>query len=71
MDGFRAPIIFGYVLSEGDLPYSKAFMKFGYPEPSKKVFLLLKLLFVREVFHPVHKGPPYEILAFLMNFIFI
>ena len=36
--GVRVPNLFGYDLLQNDLPYSKGFLKFGYPEPSKKVF---------------------------------
>ena len=34
----RVPILFGNDLPRSDLPYTKGFMKFGCPEPSKKVF---------------------------------
>ena len=36
--GVRVPIFFGNDLARNDLPYSKGFMKFGCPEPSKKMF---------------------------------
>ena len=34
----RVPILFGNYLPRSYLPYTKGFMKFGCPEPSKKVF---------------------------------
>ena len=34
----RVPILFGNDLPRGDLPYTKGFMKFGCPQPSKTVF---------------------------------
>jgi len=34
----RVPILFGNYFPRSDLPYTKGFMKFGCPEPSKKVF---------------------------------
>ena len=36
LGGVRVPIFFGNDLARNDLPYSKGFMKFGCPEPSKK-----------------------------------
>ena len=53
----RVPILFRNNLRRSDLPYSKGFMKFGCPEPSKNVWLL-KLLFVKEPFDPIRKCPP-------------
>ena len=32
----RVPILFGKDLPRSDLPYTKEFIKFGCPEPSKK-----------------------------------
>ena len=34
----RVPILFGNYLPRSYLPYTKGFMKFGCPEPSKKMF---------------------------------
>ena len=42
----RVPILFGNDLPRSDLPYTKGFMKFGCPEPSKK-FLTFET-FVRQ-----------------------
>ena len=58
LGGVRVPILFGNDLPRSDLPYTKGFMKFGCPEPSKKVFDFLKLLFVKVAFDPIRKGPP-------------
>ena len=38
LGGVRVPILFGNDLPRNDLSYSKGFMKFGCPEPSKKMF---------------------------------
>ena len=38
LGGVRAPILFENDLSLSDLSYSKGFMNFGCPEPSKKTF---------------------------------
>ena len=34
----RVPILFGNYFPRSDLPYTKGFMKFGCPQPSKTVF---------------------------------
>ena len=34
----RVPILFGNYLPRSYIPYTKGFMKFGCPEPCKKVF---------------------------------
>ena len=40
-----------------DLPFSKGFMKFGWPEPSKRIFDFWNFLLVEKAFDPVCKGP--------------
>ena len=53
-----------------DLPFSKRFMKFGWPEPSKEIFDFWNFLLVETAFDPICKGPPLEILVFSTNYIF-
>ena len=65
----RVPILFGNDLLRNDLPYSKGFIKFGCPEPSKKCLPLETFVCQRGV-DPVSIGPPYEILVFPTNFNF-
>ena len=49
---------FGNDLSGSDLRYSKGFIKFGCPDPSKIIFDFWNLLLVEEAFGLYHKSPP-------------
>ena len=66
----RVPILFGNDLPRSDLPYTKGFMKFGCPEPSKKVFDFWNFCSSKWRLTRFVRVPPYEILVFPTNFIF-
>ena len=66
----RVPILFGNDLPRSDLPYTKGFMKFGCPEPSKKVFDFWNFCWSKWHLTRFVRVPPYEILVFPTNFIF-
>ena len=66
----RVPIIFGNYLPRSYLPYTKGFMKFGCPEPSKKVFDFRNFCSSKRRLTRFVRVPPYEILVFPTNFIF-
>ena len=66
----RVPILFGNDLPRSDLPYTKGFMKFGCPEPSKKVFDFWNFCSSKRRLTRFVRVPPYEILVFPTNFIF-
>ena len=69
LGGVRVPILFGNDLLWNNIPYSKGYMKFGRLEPSKIIFEFCVLL-VKRCLTQFVRAPPYEILVFLMNFIF-
>ena len=52
----RAPILFGNDLPRSDLSYTKGFMKFGCPEPSKIRFDF-EIFVGGEAFDSVFTGP--------------
>ena len=58
----RVPIPFGYDLSVSYLPYSKRFMKFGWPEPpphpGHKMIDFYDFSLVGVASDPGRKGPP-------------
>ena len=66
----RVPILFGNYLPRSYLPYTKGFMKFGCPEPSKKVFDFRNFCSSKRRLTRFVRVPPYEILVFPTNFIF-
>ena len=66
----RVPILFGNYFPRSDLPYTKGFMKFGCPEPSKKVFDFWNFCLSKWCLTRFVRVPPYEILLFPTNFIF-
>ena len=66
----RIPILFGNYFPRSDLPYTKGFMKFGCPEPSKKVFDFWNFCSSKCRLTRFIRVPPYEILVFPTNFIF-
>ena len=65
----RVPILFGNYFPRSDLPYTKGFMKFGCPEPSKKVFDFWNFCSSKRRLTRFVRVPPYEILIFPTNFI--
>ena len=66
----RVPILFGNYFPRSDLPYTKGFMKFGCPEPSKKVFDFWNFCSSKRRLTRFVRVPPYEIWVFPTNFIF-
>ena len=66
----RVPILFGNYLPRSYLPYTKGFMKFGCPEPSKKVFDFWNFCSSKRRLTRFVRVPPYEILVFPTNLIF-
>ena len=70
LGGVRVPILFGNYFPRSDLPYSKGFMKLACPEPSKKMFDFWNFCSSQRRLTRFVRVPHYEILVFLMNFIF-
>ena len=66
----RVPILFGNYFPRSDLPYTKGFMKFGCPEPSKKVFDFRNFCSSKRRLTRFVRVPPYGIWVFPTNFIF-
>ena len=66
----RVQILFGNYLPRSYLPYTKGFIKFGCPEPSKKVFDFRNFCSSKRRLTRFIRVPPYEILVFPTNFIF-
>ena len=67
LGGVRVPILFGNYLPRNDLPYSKGFMKFGCPEPSKKMFDFWHFCSSKRHLTGFVRVPPYEILVLLIS----
>ena len=65
----RLVILYLYLLWN-DLPYSEGFMKSGCPEPSERMLKNEIFLLVERRLTQFIRVGPYEILVFLMNFIF-
>ena len=66
----RVPILFGNYFPRSDLPYTKGFMKFGCPQPSKTVFDFWNFCSSKRRLTRFVRVPPYGIWVFPTNFIF-